>query len=115
VTEYLSIDWRRASVGTDKLVGYLLNSDHKKGAAKAAFFRRFGYAEATLDLFAKALIQHAENGEIAASFETPFGVQVAVEGEFRGLAGETRRIRSIWMVVSGRPRLVSAYPLGRAG
>jgi hypothetical protein len=44
-----------ARIDRTKIVDYLLAVDHQEGAAKAAFFRRFGFAAADWQTFADAL------------------------------------------------------------
>ena len=51
-----------ARVDRTKIVDYLLALEHQEGAAKAAFFLRFGFTAADWQTFAGALISHARTG-----------------------------------------------------
>jgi hypothetical protein len=47
-----------ASVPSQKLTHYLLSPTHEEGAAKASFFKSFGYVQAHWEKLAEALVKH---------------------------------------------------------
>jgi Domain of unknown function (DUF6883) len=95
-----------------KIVDYLLNPVHPYGAAKARFFRAFGFRVEDWETLAEALRQHGREHEVVRTTETGFGPRYEVEGEIRAPDGRQPRVRTVWQFDHGQiaPRLISAYP-----
>jgi hypothetical protein len=91
----------------------LLNSAHRFGAAKARFFREFGFDAETL---AEALRKHGQRHEVCHIRETPFGPRYEVEGELEAPDGRRPRVRTVWQLDRGEvaPRLITAYPMEKS-
>jgi hypothetical protein len=103
----------RAEVEREKIVGYLLNPEHRYGASKARFFGRFGFRLETWQVLAAALREHGQRYEVSRVKETGFGPRYEVEGELTAPDGRRPRVCTVWQVDSGEvaPRLITAYPL----
>lgn len=101
------------SVEREKIVGYLMNSAHRYGAAKAKFFKALGFQADAWEILAEALREHGRTHEIARTRETGFGPRFVVEGEMKTPSGTKPRVRSVWQFDTGAiaPRLITAYPL----
>ena len=104
-----------ALVERAKIVDYLLNENHPRGAPKAWFFTSKGYSAGKWKELAIALAEHALANEVAAVRETGFGPRYIVEGDMVMLDGSTACVRTVWQFDFGSlaPRLITAYPLER--
>jgi hypothetical protein len=103
----------KAIVEREKILGYLLNSEHLIGASKAHFFTNFGFSAAKWEQLAKALLVHGQTHEVKRVRKTDFGPRYEVEGSLKTPDGREPFIRSVWQFDKGEvaPRLITAYPL----
>jgi hypothetical protein len=101
-----------AVVEREKVLNYLLNSQHNYGASKAHFFAQFGFLPEKWELLAQALREHGQKHDIAKVTETGFGPRYLIEGELPTPAGRTPCIFTVWQLDKGQlaPRLITAYP-----
>ena len=106
-----------AVVPRAKITHYLLSSAHRTRRSKAEFFTRFGFSIERWEELAAALVQHANEHDIAQVEASPFGVRYVIEGLLRSPDRRNPRIRAIWFVETGedRPRFVTAYPVRAKG
>lgn len=102
-------------VERDKILGYLLNPDHRFGASKAKFFGAFGFRRDTWEAFRTALCEHGRQHDVARATETGFGPRFEVQGELSAPDGRRPVICTVWQLDKGQraPRLITAYPLER--
>ena len=102
----------RAEVPEEKVVSYLLSTDHPVGRHKAAFFARFGFRAERWEELAAALRNHVSDHDPVEVTATPFGTKYAVPGPLRSPDGRNPLVRSVWIVEHGEnvPRLVTAHP-----
>ena len=102
-----------ATVEREKIVDYLLNTEHPIGASKAHFFTHFGFSVDKWKSLADALLAHGQTGTVAQTRQTKHGPRYEVEGRLQTPAGRTPFIRSVWQLDDGAvaPRLITAYPL----
>lgn len=105
----------RLSVSRNKVVNYLLSSEHLQGRHKAAFFSAFGFSASNWKALAFALRRHGVENDVMRQEDTPFGVRYTVEGDLLCADDRRPRVRTIWFAGKGKsaPRLVTAYPLTR--
>jgi hypothetical protein len=105
----------RASIPSQKIIGYLLSFSHRDGRSKAAFFSRFGFAADAWQRLARALRQHAVDHEVSKVEDSPFGTRYVIEGTIVTPDRRNPIIRSVWFIETGEeiPRFVTAYPLAR--
>ncbi len=103
----------QALVEREKVVGYLLNLNHRYGASKARFFMGFGFQAEAWETFAAALREHCQQHEVTLTKETGFGPRYEVEGELAAPDGRRPQVRTVWQQDAGQvaPRLITAYPL----
>jgi hypothetical protein len=101
-----------AQVPDEKVLGYLLSPDHPSGRSKASFFSALGFRREQPADLRQALLQHAATDTVSSVRLTQFGAKYVVDGQIRGPAGTSARIRSVWFVETNeiRPRLITAYP-----
>jgi len=104
----------KAIVEREKIVGYLLNSQHRYGRSKAHFFGRFGFSVENWKELATALHLHGKTHEVKRIHKTKFGPRYEIEGRLTAPDGRSPRVRSVWQFDEGEvaPRLITAYPLG---
>jgi hypothetical protein len=69
-----------ARVDRTKIVDYLPALEHQEGAAKAAFFLRFGFTAADWQTFADALVSHARVCPVTKLSESRFGTKYRIDG-----------------------------------
>jgi hypothetical protein len=104
---------KEAVVPQNKIESYLLNPSHPIGGSKAGFFLRFGFRREQWNLLADALRQHALENPVASSVSDVDGTTYLVEGSLQTPSGRSPRLRSVWLVETGKlaPRFITAYPL----
>ncbi|MDE0625371.1 MAG: hypothetical protein OXH99_03160 [Bryobacterales bacterium] len=92
---------------------YLLSGRHPDGRSKAEFFSSFGFGTMHWETFARALRTHGQSGTVTSLTESTYGVRYSVDGFIETPDGRNPRVRTVWIVASGKdePRLVTAHPL----
>jgi hypothetical protein len=101
-----------AIIAAEKITGYLLNTSHKRGAAKARLLLGLGYrADAPVVLESDLRTQHLSLDVTRAS-ENAFGVVYEIEGPIKAPNGRSVEFCSIWQVDTGTnvPRFITMYP-----
>jgi hypothetical protein len=105
---------RWAWVDEDKIVGYLLSSQHPDGRSKAVFFGSFGFSAARWELLADALRDHGLNGDVTSVATSDYGTRYSVDGKIETPDGRNPRVRTVWLIDEREePRLITAHPLRR--
>ena len=82
-------------VDRQKIVEYLLDVTHPRGATKARFFQEFGFHVDHWTDLAEALRAHGRENHITRMIETGFGPRYEVEGELQAADGRRPRLRSV--------------------
>jgi len=95
-----------------KITGYLLNSEHEIGAAKADFFTLFGFRKENPDEFSKAIRGHANNRNVSAQNDTGYGVKFELQCSIETPDERNPCVVTVWIIDNGKeePRLITAYP-----
>src|ERR1035438_420973 len=103
----------RAIVERDKILGYLMNLEHRIGASKAHFFSSFGFNAEKWEQLAKALLVHGQTREVKRVRETNFGPRYEIEGALKTPDGRASFLHSLCHFDKGTvaSRLITAYPL----
>ncbi len=94
-----------------KITQYLLNEEHDKGRPKAKFFLGVGFHSSDWRGLADVLETLAREEEIIDSEQREYGVFYGIEGTIPTPNGQTRRIRTVWVVKTQEQaaNLVTAY------
>jgi hypothetical protein len=102
----------KARVAEQKLRDYLLSTTHPVGAAKARFFRSFGYKDDNSELLEQGLLHIARSKEIVQVTESPFGDKYVIDGQLQTPVGREVTVRTVWIIETEDdvPRLVTAHP-----
>jgi hypothetical protein len=105
----------QALIPRAKVVDYLLSPSHPYGRHKAAFFYSFGFAPDSVDQLTGALLEHADQNEVATVERTAFGTRYTIEGSLNAPDGRAPSMRVVWFVRNSEesPRLATAYPVRR--
>lgn len=104
-------DYQNAYMQASKLLDYLLDPNHRKGASKARFFFGCGFTRQRWNQLAGALTGHVQANDYTSAKQTRFGAIYVVQCVLRTPDGTDPCIRSVWEVRSGEhPRLITAYP-----
>ena len=101
----------RAIVERRKVEEYLLNAAHGQGAAKAAFFIRFGFTAEHWEELAVALANHALRNPATLDAVGRYGEEWVVIGPLDCPDCRRPTVKSIWQRLphAEAPRLVTAY------
>jgi uncharacterized protein DUF6883 len=104
-------------VPREKVIDYLLSTTHRDGRHKAVFFSGFGFTADNWQELADALIQHANDHEVAKEEGSPFGTRYVVDGTMTMADGRDTWVRTVWFIDTGTDmaRFVTAYPLRGKG
>jgi hypothetical protein len=105
---------RRFRIEQSKLTQYLLNPAHPKGGPKARFFLKVGFSDASPQVLADTLLEHARPERLVGTDMTRWGERLIYEGPaWTPKRGEIR-IRSIWQINPDNPLdvvFLTAFPL----
>lgn len=95
-----------------KISLYLLNESHSLGAAKAAFFKSFGFSKNAPELLVSALRLHATVHEISLWVSTLHGIKHELAGLMPSPNGSEPNVKTVWIILDGEtvPRFVTAVP-----
>ena len=101
----------QAIVSEQKLVEYLLNTNHPRGRGKAQFFLALGFRREHAEILRQALVAVAATADMIET-SGMFGRKFVGAGELRTPGGRTVRVVTVWMLPDGAPppQLVTAYP-----
>ena len=104
-------NFESVQIDKTKLTEYLLSSTNEEG--KAGFFTRFGFSVAKWEMLAEAMRHHAENHEVTQVIQNMHGTKFLIEGVLTTPDGRNPRVRSVWLVETGKQvaRLITAYPV----
>jgi len=101
-----------AIIAPEKLITYLLNTEHKRGGTKARFLARFGYrAENWQQLNSDLRLYHLD-AEVDAVRQTSFGMRYEIRAPIMTPVGRMLFVRTIWQIDDGTdtPRLITLFP-----
>jgi hypothetical protein len=100
-----------AIVPREKLVSYALNPDHPDGKEKAMLFRDLlGIRANDWKYLAAQLIMGLSRSEVRSVRSEKFGVKYHADVPVVGLNGQSRMVRTAWIIAENQPaRLITAY------
>ena len=101
----------RAVIATEKMTEYLLNTSHKRGAAKARLLLGIGYRPDTPRLLESDLKAQHLSLDVTRTSENAYGVVYEIEGPIKTPSGKTIRFCSICQIDAGTdvPRFITMY------
>lgn len=105
---------RKCRIRPEKLVKYLLNLQHPKGAAKAKFFLAGGFSREKPEVLEAALIRHYQENEPTELFEDQFReTRIVIDAPMLVPDGRLPMVRTVWRIPLGEQisEFVTAHPL----
>lgn len=101
-----------AIIDEQKVVGYLLNTEHRRGGSKAALLLHFGYDPSDWQRLAEDLRRDHLSAEAESVKTTPYGTRFDIRAPVATPSGRTVFLRSIWQIDAGlsAPRLITLFP-----
>lgn len=112
-------DWpSRFHIAPAKITAYLLDPDHKDGAAKCRFLAAFGFTPRNPDALRDALLGHCRPVNFQGVRPGYQAVKLYFEGPPAALIGmDPRVVRTVWQIDEGDPsrtaRFITLKPLPR--
>lgn len=101
----------RPFVEPNKIVDYLLATDHPQGGAKARFFEAFGFDRDHWERLAEALVGHGMDRELRGERKPLSSTKYELVCSVETPDGRNPCIAGIWIVEGAQaPRLITAYP-----
>src|SRR5688572_1394840 len=91
----------RAVVAAEKLTGYLLNPDHKRGGPKARLLLSLGYRTESPEMLEVDLRTQHLSQEPSRRSQNPYGVVYEIEAPIATPSGTIVRFCSIWQIDTG--------------
>jgi hypothetical protein len=100
----------KARIPEEKILGYLLSTDHPIGRFKARFFAGLGFTTENWDEL-RGQLRELAKGEATLGPATGFGQKYLVLGTLEGPAGAAEVV-TVWIVLTedDTPRFVTVYP-----
>jgi hypothetical protein len=102
----------RAVIAPDKLVQYLLNTEHKRGGQKARMLGDFGYHVAHWQQLQSDIRRFHLPAAVEVVRQTPYGTRYEIRAPLQTPHGRRLTVRTIWQVDEGTdfPRLITLFP-----
>lgn len=96
-----------------KIKDYLLSETHPIGKSKAKLLRSLGFNETNIGLLKQGLLSIAHGEDVKEAVSSMHGVKYVIDGLIQTPAGETVKVRTIWIIDKGQthPRFVTTYPV----
>ncbi len=85
-------------IAPEKLRDYVLNPAHDEGKSKARFLGEMGYEQAHWQRLASDLKAQHLPVEATPGKKSIYGAKYEILAQLTGPNGETRRLRSIWII-----------------
>lgn len=101
-----------ALIEREKLVTYLLNTEHKRGGAKARLFAQFGYHEDNWQQLESDIRHFHCDSEVDIMRQTMYGTRYEIRAPLQTPNGRMLLVRTIWQVDVGTdfPRMITMVP-----
>jgi len=102
----------RAVIAPEKLVHYLLNTEHKRGGTKARVLAHFGYRADNWHQLDEDIRRFHLNAEVERMRQTSYGVRYEIHAPLHTPSGQTLMLRTVWQIDEGSdvPRLITLFP-----
>lgn len=98
-------------VPDEKLLNYLLSSEHPVGKTKAAIFDALGFGISNAEKLKERLIMIFYEGRLICHVESAYGRKSIIDGSLTSPTGKAKELRTVWLETEvGLARFVTAYP-----
>ena len=101
-----------AVIAAEKLIDYILSSNHPEGRSKAAYLSQMGYNQGNWQVLEQDLRKQHLSCDAKEGSLSPYGKKYEILAPLTGPNGKTMWIRSIWIVRHGEnmARLITIIP-----
>ena len=102
----------QAVISREKLEGYILNVEHRRGGHKARLLAQFGYTADNWRRLEYDIRRCIMDAEIETTRATMYGTRYEIVGLLNTPNGRDLRVRTVWQTDAGTnvPRLITLYP-----
>ena len=102
----------RAVIAPDKLVQYLLNTEHKRGGHKARVLLDFGYHFDNWQQLQSDLRRFHLPVDVEVERQTPYGTRYEIRAPLQTPSGRMLMVKTVWQIDEGTdfPRLITLFP-----
>ena len=102
----------RAVITPDKLVQYLLDTEHKRGGHKARVLLEFGYHVAHWQQLRSDILQFHVPADVESIRQTLYGTRYVIRAPLPTPNGRVLTIKTVWQIDEGTdfPRLITLFP-----
>jgi hypothetical protein len=102
----------RAIVEPSKLIDYLLNSEHKRGGAKAKLLLQFGYSLENWQQLESDIRKFHLVADVNVVKETAYGMRYEVSVNMLTPIDRQLFVKTVWQIDTGTnfPRLITLVP-----
>jgi hypothetical protein len=102
----------RAVIESSKLTEYLLNTEHKRGGAKAKLLLHFGYSPENWQQLESDIRKFHLDVDVNVIKETAYGVRYEVSANLLTPTNRQLLVKTVWQVDTGTdfPRLITLVP-----
>jgi len=101
-----------AVIAPDKLVQYLLNTEHRRGGQKARVLLNFGYHVDSWQRLQSDILYFHLHADVEVIRQTPYGTRYEIRAPLQTPSGRMLTVRTIWQIDEGTdfPRLITLFP-----
>ncbi|HEY9828493.1 MAG TPA: hypothetical protein V6D19_23890 [Stenomitos sp.] len=102
----------RAIIEPAKLTEYLLNTEHKRGGAKAKLLLYFGYSSENWQQLESDIRKFHLDTDVNMIKETAYGVRYEITANLRTPTNRQLLVKTVWQIDTGTdfPRLITLVP-----
>lgn len=102
----------RAVIAPEKLVQYLLNTEHRRGGPKARVLAHFGYRADNWHQLESDIRRFHLDQEVEVVKQTLYGMRYEIRAPLQTPDSRPLMLRTIWQIDEGTdfPRLITLFP-----
>ncbi len=102
----------RAIIEPSKLTEYLLNTEHKRGGAKAKLLIQFGYSHHNWQQLEADIRRFHLTSNVTVVRETAYGIRYEISASLLTPIDRLLLVKTVWQIDTGTdfPRLITLVP-----
>jgi hypothetical protein len=102
----------RAVIAPEKLVQYLLNTEHRRGGHKARVLLNFGYHVDSWQQLHTDILRFHLHADVEVMRQTPYRTRYEIRAPLQTPSGRMLTVRTVWQMDDGTdfPRLLTLFP-----
>ncbi|MBI5032536.1 MAG: hypothetical protein HZB51_18580 [Chloroflexi bacterium] len=101
-----------AVIASEKIVEYLLNTEHRRGGSKARLLAEFGYTTKNWQRLESDIRMYHLSVDVNVTRITDYGTRYEIHAPIETPIGRSLWVRTIWQIDEGKdyPRLITLVP-----